>query len=127
MSVFLKESSRRTRRSDADIVAKRFKKPEEKETDVNIAIQLVSGALLDRYDKAILVSADTDLKPAVGMVRNIQSKQIEVGAPPGRFKDGRGLAREITEVMIEQSLFPDKVILSKGKAVFRPRDYNPPF
>lgn len=105
---------------------KRFKKPEEKETDVNIAIQLVSDALQDKYEKAILVSADTDFIPAVRMVRNQSRKRVEIWAPPGRSQPGRGLAREITEVMIEQSLLPDKVILSKGKAVFRPQAYNPP-
>jgi uncharacterized LabA/DUF88 family protein len=39
---------------------------EEKETDVNIAVTLVEDAVLDRYDTALLISADSDLRPAIG-------------------------------------------------------------
>ncbi|MCF6220217.1 MAG: NYN domain-containing protein [Robiginitomaculum sp.] len=47
----------------------RWKAHEEKETDVNIALALVSGAFKDQYDEAFVVSRDSDLTPAVQMVR----------------------------------------------------------
>lgn len=105
---------------------KRSKKPEEKETDVNIAIQLVSDALQNVYDKAILVSADTDFIPAVKMVRNQSHKTVEIWAPPGRSQPGRRLAREIDISMIQNSLLPDKIIRPKGKPILRPAAYTPP-
>ena len=38
---------------------------EEKETDVNIAAALIEDAMQDRYDTALLISADSDLCPAI--------------------------------------------------------------
>src|SRR3989339_1276121 len=38
---------------------------EEKQTDVNIAVYLIRGALLDEFDTAVLVTADSDLVPAI--------------------------------------------------------------
>jgi hypothetical protein len=38
---------------------------EEKETDVSIAAALIEDAVLDRYDTALLISADSDLCPAI--------------------------------------------------------------
>jgi len=42
---------------------------EEKQTDVNVAIHAVAGAYEDRYDVAMIISADTDLVPAMKMIR----------------------------------------------------------
>ncbi len=45
-----------------------WKSREEKETDVSIAAHLVTDALLDRFDRAILITADSDIRAAVVMV-----------------------------------------------------------
>ncbi|NGX61332.1 MAG: 6-hydroxy-3-succinoylpyridine 3-monooxygenase HspA, partial [Chlamydiae bacterium] len=42
---------------------------EEKESDVNIALALLNEAYRDRYDRAVIVSRDSDLAPATRMVR----------------------------------------------------------
>ena len=39
---------------------------EEKETDVHIAARIVVDACEDRYDRAVLITADSDLVPALG-------------------------------------------------------------
>ena len=62
---------------------------EEKETDVNIAVRLVADAYQDKYDVAYVLSADTDLVPAMKCVRvvtvsNGMSKQIVAVFPPDR-------------------------------------------
>lgn len=49
----------------------------EKGVDVRIAIDLVEGAYEDRYDKAILISSDGDLAPAVEMVTR-KGKKVEI-------------------------------------------------
>jgi uncharacterized LabA/DUF88 family protein len=58
---------------------------EEKETDVNIAIALVEDAVLDRYDTALLLSADSDLCPAVRATKRLRpDKRIVAAFPPKR-------------------------------------------
>lgn len=71
---------------------RQYQTKEEKETDVNIAISLVTDAALDRYDRAILISADSDMAPAIDSVRHqFPRKQVFVVAPPGRRSRARGL------------------------------------
>jgi len=48
----------------------------EKGVDVQIAIDLVIGAVEDSYDVAIVVSSDTDLIPAIKYVRS-KGKTVE--------------------------------------------------
>jgi len=49
----------------------------QKGTDVALAIQMLEGAYLDRYDTAILVSGDADFCPAVHAVKT-RGKHVEV-------------------------------------------------
>lgn len=51
-------------------------KVHEKGVDVNIAVDIVSGALKDKYDHFILVSSDTDLLPAIIMAKEA-GKRVE--------------------------------------------------
>jgi len=48
----------------------------EKQTDVNIAIRIITDALLDEYDTAILGTADTDLLPVVKKLKKIPTPKI---------------------------------------------------
>ncbi|MCW9039197.1 MAG: NYN domain-containing protein [Rhodospirillales bacterium] len=58
---------------------------EEKETDVNIALALLNLAYKDEYDRAFVISRDSDLAPAIRMVRtNFPEKSVTVIAPPHR-------------------------------------------
>lgn len=52
---------------------------QEKETDVAIATALVAGAYENSYDKVLLFSADTDLIPAVRLVKTkFADKEIKL-------------------------------------------------
>jgi len=42
-----------------------FTRPNEKMTDVNIAVELLTDAFQDEFDRAILISADSDLVATV--------------------------------------------------------------
>jgi uncharacterized LabA/DUF88 family protein len=65
-----------------------FKSHEEKRTDVNIALKIVSEAVLNSYDTGILVSGDTDMIPAIETVRNLAlNKRIGVLFPLRRFSN----------------------------------------
>lgn len=54
-----------------------FIKTREKGIDVKLATDLIIGAFDDKYDTAIVVSSDTDLVPAIDIVRNRFKKQVE--------------------------------------------------
>ena len=93
---------------------------EEKETDVNIAMAIVTDAFLDNYDRAILITADTDLRPPVDIVRkHFPDKEVLVAAPPGRYRLARGLQPkyEIKPGRIANSLLPKEVKDDDGNAV----------
>lgn len=49
----------------------------EKGIDVKIATDLIIGALDNQYDTAIIASSDTDLVPAIDLVRNRFKKRVE--------------------------------------------------
>jgi len=48
----------------------------EKGTDVKIAVDIIDGAISNKYDTAILVSSDTDLIPAIKYIRD-KGKKLE--------------------------------------------------
>ena len=59
---------------------------EEKMTDVNIAVELLSDAYEDAFDTAIMISADSDLaRPITAIRERFPGKRVVVAFPPGRF------------------------------------------
>ena len=62
----------------------RWKAHEEKETDVNIAVAMLSRAIKAEYDRALLISQDSDLAPAIRVLESQLSKPVRVIAPPSR-------------------------------------------
>lgn len=58
---------------------------EEKMTDVNIAAQMLVDAFDDRFDTALILSADSDLTTPVSKVRQrFPAKRVVIAEPPGR-------------------------------------------
>ena len=103
---------------------------EEKETDVHIAVKMVEDAFTDQFDKAILITADTDLIPPMESIRSYHSdKVVVVIAPPKRKGRCRALnpIYEIPTSKINQNLLPENATDKKGKVIFqRPQEYTPP-
>jgi uncharacterized LabA/DUF88 family protein len=103
---------------------------EEKETDVHIAARLVADAYEDRFDRALLITADSDLAPALNIVAAaFPGKQLFVAAPPGRFNHARSLNTKmvITPGRLAKCLLPESSTGAAGIALFqRPRSYAPP-
>ena len=61
---------------------------EEKQTDVNLAVEMLRDAHLDMFDVAMLVSGDSDLAPAVVAVRELHAaKRVVIANPPARRSD----------------------------------------
>lgn len=114
----------------------KWKDHEEKETDVNIAVFLVREAHRDSYDRALLITGDSDICPAVRIVRSdFPSKEIRILAPPGRpysmdlvtAAGGQKAASRMKEIHMERALFPESVLDDKGTVIAqRPIKYSPP-
>jgi uncharacterized LabA/DUF88 family protein len=62
----------------------RGQKPQEKGIDVALAVDFVRLALEDQYDVGVLMSTDSDLKPALETVMTFSDKRVEVAAWSGR-------------------------------------------
>jgi uncharacterized LabA/DUF88 family protein len=98
---------------------------EEKMTDVNIATELLLDAMEDRYDTALLISADSDLAPPVRAVRqHFPDKRIVVAFPLGRnsaqLKQVANAYFTIGEQKYRTSQFPDQVTLPNAHILNRP-------
>jgi hypothetical protein len=101
-------------------------KRREKLTDVNIAVELLLDALdVKGYDRAVLISADSDLAPAVMAVQSrlALTKLVNVWLPPGA-SDGRWMQygkrhdtlffKHLTPEMLAASLLPYKIRTPQG-------------
>lgn len=103
--------------------------PNEKMTDVNIAVEILGDAYQNHFDTALLISADSDLTAPIEKVRQLfPGKRIVVGFPPRRaskelmkvasayFHIGRGV--------IANSQFPDQVTTASGYVLHRPAEWK---
>mgnify|MGYP001580115059 CR=1 FL=1 len=93
--------------------------PNEKMTDVNIAVELLSDAFEDRYDTALLISADSDLVPPINRIRNLfPKKKVIVVFPPDRFSKEldkyASASFTLGRAKIAKSLFPPEVRKDDG-------------
>jgi hypothetical protein len=112
----------------------RFKRHEEKETDVHFSLTLLEDAVDNVFDRAIIISADSDHVPAVRRVRaRLPGKQLFAATPPGRHGHAREMLKvchsgtPITSGRIEKCLLPELVHDRAGKLVAtRPPSYAPP-
>jgi uncharacterized LabA/DUF88 family protein len=101
---------------------------EEKMTDVQIATQLLTDAFQGGFDRAIIVSADSDLVPPVNMVRSIfPDKRIIAVFPPKRFSDDMRSACHgyvhLGRDVLKASVFPDCVSRKDGRILRRPTSW----
>jgi uncharacterized LabA/DUF88 family protein len=99
--------------------------PNEKMTDVNIAVEILSDAYQDLFDTALLVSADSDLTAPILAVKNLfPHKRIVVAFPPHRHSAQlERLAHahlQIGRANLAKSVFPDKVQKPDGYVLERP-------
>ncbi len=88
---------------------------EEKETDIRIALSILMDAEDDKFDVAIVITADSDLVPVIeGVKERFKHKHVFLAIPPRRYRFARDLiraatsAKEITVGLIKESLFSNK-------------------
>jgi uncharacterized LabA/DUF88 family protein len=103
--------------------------PEEKMTDVNIAVDLLKDAFEDRFDTALLISGDSDLTGPIGTIRRLfPNKRVVVAFPPQRSsKDLRDIADasfQIGRVKLAASQLPNQVESARGFIIHRPQEWK---
>ncbi|HMA75444.1 MAG TPA: NYN domain-containing protein [Xanthobacteraceae bacterium] len=111
-----------------------WKRHEEKETDVHFSLTFLEDAIDGVFDRAIIISADSDHVPAARRVRNrLPAKEVFVATPPGRHSMARELLKvcnsgtNITSGRIARCLLPQILTDAKGNQIaLRPSSYDPP-
>jgi uncharacterized LabA/DUF88 family protein len=106
---------------------------EEKESDVNIAMHLVSDAYEGLFDQAFLVTNDSDLLGPVRLVRaKFPKKRVKIISPPFRYHSKELWAAathraKILQEHLEAALLPQTAKDGAGITIFtRPTEYDPP-
>lgn len=101
---------------------------EEKETDVHIAVTITEDAALDRFDAALLISADSDLCPAIRAAKRIDpTKRIIVAFPPKRHSSALEATADVMlrigAAKLRQAQLPT-VVVAKGIKLQRPTHWR---
>ncbi len=86
-----------------------FDTTEEKRTDVNIALQMLDDVHHNRTDRIILVSGDSDLVPAVDLVKKESPKTQVLVYVPSR-NPIRGAAVELRSAADKNKTFPLQLV-----------------
>lgn len=112
--------------------SKQFKRPEEKQTDVNIALQMLDDAYQRAAERFVLVTGDSDLVPAINVVRaRAPSIEVIVYVPSNHMNRGaavelRGAAhkhRTLPAVLLPRAQFPPTVTGYGGAVMTKPTDW----
>ncbi len=108
-----------------------FRSFEEKETDVNIALSMIDDAYRIKPEKMILVSGDSDLIPAINLVRMRSEKTKIVVYIPGdksRFRNATDMkaaadeARHFPAVMLPKFQLPNPITVA-GAELHKPTSW----
>jgi uncharacterized LabA/DUF88 family protein len=100
--------------------------PNEKMSDVNIAVELLSDAHRDRFDTALLVSADSDLRgPVEAVLREFAGKRVVVVFPPSRHSVAltqvASAYMTLGRAKLERSVFPRRKSDARTASCFNSR------
>lgn len=102
---------------------------EEKMTDVNLAIQLLTDAFDDAFDIALIVSGDSDMTTPIRRVRERYShKRLIAAFPPKRHsaelqRAAHGYTR-IGRDKLHQSQLPETITKPDGYVLSRPATWK---
>ena len=102
---------------------------EEKMTDVNIAVELLGDARDDRFDTAVVLSADSDLSaPVEAVIERYSDKRVIAVFPPRRRSDRlrRAASRSFTvgRKVLKDSQLPEEVVKADGFVLERPQRWR---
>ncbi|WP_179379048.1 NYN domain-containing protein [Jannaschia marina] len=108
---------------------------QEKESDVKLAVHLLHHGYQDEFDRAYVVSNDSDLTEAVRLVKEELCKEV-VLVPPvperggqsaplaGKLREAASVVTHIRSHHLAECQFPQNVVKENGRHVTRPREWD---
>lgn len=103
---------------------------EEKETDVRIATDIVADVYKNNCDISIIVSADSDMIPAIELAIEAKHK-VFIYFPPNQYSSnlsalagGNPIHLNRYETRFKRCILPDEIILSKGFKIQIPPEWK---
>ena len=120
IEIFLGSFMKKTIRIPSRITALKIKRLEfdtfeEKETDVNLAIEMISDFHLNKFDCGVLVSNDTDFSGVLKKLRSLSNKPIGLITPGRQTRVSYKLSKyatfqkRITLRDIRNNQLPDRI------------------
>lgn len=105
---------------------------EEKQSDVNLAVEALSDVYDGKVDTVFFLTADSDQIPTFKAIqRRFPSVRIHLVAPPGRLSFARDLGQyadarfELTAGRLSQHPLPEELLDARGRLVAkRPPEYR---
>lgn len=100
-----------------------YQKPEEKMTDVNIAVEMLKDAYTDKFDTAFVISADSDLVPPIKAVKALGKKVIAAFPPRNKseaIKNNVDAHFTIARKKLTTNQLPDKVTSNNNYVLEKP-------
>ena len=102
---------------------------EEKMSDVHLASELLRDAYTDRFDCALIISADADLLPPIEIIReDLPKKRVLVAFPPDRDSFHlRGMAHQFFRIgrgRLAHSQLPPVMVKPDGFQLKRPSEWT---
>ncbi len=102
----------------------------EKETDVNISVQVITDAYEEKFDTAYLLTADSDQVGTINIIKQLWYSHKKVGVlyPPGRHSNDLNkvadFKRHISPSALAKFQLPETVTLSNGYVLKRPDSWS---
>lgn len=92
---------------------------EEKGSDVNLAVHLLHDAHNNKFDRAAIVSLDTDLLEAINIVKSELGKKVGIIYPARKnihtqLNKAADFLKQVRPGVLRSSQFPDELSDDKG-------------
>lgn len=99
--------------------------PHEKATDVYFAVEVLTDAVTNAFDRAVLVCADADYAPVIRRVRELYpEKVLVIGEPPRRrsaeLRRTANTSFRISEETLRRAQLPESIKKPDGFVLRRP-------
>lgn len=106
-----------------------YSSPNEKMTDVNIAVKMLIDAFDNKFDTGILISGDSDLIPPIREIhKKFKNKKIVVGFPPRRHNISMAQISRgnfiIGRKRIKDSQLPNEITKPDGYKLVKPEEWE---
>ena len=111
------------------VCKKPYQIPEEKQTDVNIAVKLLQTAATDEWDTAVIISGDSDLIPAIKAIKDtFPAKRVVIVIPIGRhaeeLKQVTDFHRKVKQRHLQSCQFDDIITIDEDTVLKRPDNWR---